>query len=297
MTPSSSLLQAHSPVPTPPRGFAPAMPWGLCRWLPAPAGRGTFPTLSLHSLCRCLDPYLAVSPLCTCPLLPEMQRPRPRCKELGTPKYPRQVASTGRPISRLQSFAHVQAPTLARPPDYSYRRRTRLLGSRAVYTAHSPVGYLPRVAASLHARHGQLAWRDFHPLECSLVGCSRTCWTTNKVSWSHLHPPIPFDPQGLVALNFLSADRTCTGWSAAVTGCTLLKPPYRVSTCCKRSLSSATRLSVIETKTDRETSGCMVPPSVSLATNAALLSRKSIHACCASLSLVCRVLLNWDSSC
>src|SRR5262249_43328979 len=35
-------------------------------------------------------------------------------------------------------------------------------------------------------------------------GRIRTCWTTHKVSWSHLHPPIPFDPQGLVALFYLS---------------------------------------------------------------------------------------------
>src|SRR6516164_3392593 len=34
-------------------------------------------------------------------------------------------------------------------------------------------------------------------------GGIRTRWTTNKVSWRH-HPPIPFDPQGLVALFYLS---------------------------------------------------------------------------------------------
>ncbi len=45
-------------------------------------------------------------------------------------------------------------------------------GGRAVYTTHSPVGYLPRDVASLRIRHEQLIRRDSHPLDCSLVGRS-----------------------------------------------------------------------------------------------------------------------------
>ena len=44
--------------------------------------------------------------------------------------------------------------------------------ARAVYTTHSPVGYLPRDVASLRIRHEQLIRLDFHQLDCSLVGCS-----------------------------------------------------------------------------------------------------------------------------
>jgi hypothetical protein len=47
-----------------------------------------------------------------------------------------------------------------------------LQGGRAVYTTHSPVGYLPRDVASLRIRHEQLIRLDFHQLDCSLVGCS-----------------------------------------------------------------------------------------------------------------------------
>ena len=47
-----------------------------------------------------------------------------------------------------------------------------LQGGRAVYTTHSPVGYLPRDVASLRIRHEQLIRRDFHPLDCGLVGRS-----------------------------------------------------------------------------------------------------------------------------
>jgi hypothetical protein len=48
-----------------------------------------------------------------------------------------------------------------------------LLGSQDVYTTHSPVRYLPRDVASLRVRHEQLTRRDFHPLDCSLAGCSQ----------------------------------------------------------------------------------------------------------------------------
>jgi len=95
------------------------------------------------------------------------------------PTIPAKQLQRGVQFSRLQSFTNVQAPTLARPPGCSHRRKL-FLGDQAVYTAHNPVGYLPRVAVSLHARHGQLAWLDSHQLECSLVGCSRTRWTTNE---------------------------------------------------------------------------------------------------------------------
>jgi hypothetical protein len=50
------------------------------------------------------------------------------------------------------------------------------LGSRAVYTTHSSVGYLPRDVASLRIRHEQLIRLDFHQLDCSLVGCSDVHW-------------------------------------------------------------------------------------------------------------------------
>jgi hypothetical protein len=107
-------------------------------------------------------------------------------KSSAHPTIPAKQFQLGVQISRLQSFTHVQAPTLARPPGCSHRRKKAdFLGGQAVYTAQNPVGYLPRVAASLHARIGQLAWLDSHQLECSLVGCSRTRWTTNEISWSH----------------------------------------------------------------------------------------------------------------
>src|SRR5512135_689265 len=74
-------------------------------------------------------------------------------------------------ISRLQSFDHLQAPALARPPDCSDRGACAP-GRQAFHTTHRPAGYPDRDVASLHARHGQLAWLDSHQLGRSLVGCS-----------------------------------------------------------------------------------------------------------------------------
>ena len=83
-----------------------------CRSLP---GRWPFPTLSLQSLRRCLDPYPAVSSKCLCSLLPWRQRPHLRRQRFGTPLYPCNATSTGNSFSGLQSFTNVQAPTLVRP--------------------------------------------------------------------------------------------------------------------------------------------------------------------------------------
>ena len=93
----------------------------LCRLLSVPAGRWPFPTLSLQSLHGCLDPYPAVPFRCTYPFLPGKLRPRHRRDKLGTPNEPCNATSTGDPFSELQSFANVQAPTLARPPGCTHR--------------------------------------------------------------------------------------------------------------------------------------------------------------------------------
>jgi hypothetical protein len=96
-------------------------PTGLCRLLPVPAGRWPFPTLSLNSLCRCLDPYPAMSSWCTRPFLPRRRRLHIWWNVFHTSHAPGNAASAGEPFSRLQSFAHVQAPALAQPPGCTHR--------------------------------------------------------------------------------------------------------------------------------------------------------------------------------
>ncbi len=75
VTLSSSLLRAHAPVPNPPPPSAFARGAGLCRFMPIPAGSGTFPILSLQSFDGRLCPYPGKGPRCIRPFLPADLQP------------------------------------------------------------------------------------------------------------------------------------------------------------------------------------------------------------------------------
>ncbi len=171
VTPPSSLIRTHAPDQTPPVVFGLPYWTGLCRSLPVPAGRWSFPTLSLQSLHRRLDPYPGMPLWCICPFLPRELQPHPRCTELGAPDNRRNATSTTTPISGRQSFRYVQAPMLASPPGCTYRADSAAYGQPG-RLRHAMDWKLPsRTVVLLHDRNGQLSWRDFHPLDCSLVGC------------------------------------------------------------------------------------------------------------------------------
>ncbi len=86
VTHPSLLILAHAPDHISPAIFDLTITTGLCRLSPVPAGRWSFPTLSLQSLRRCLDPYPAVSLWCSCSLLPRGQRPHIQRHTFGTLK-------------------------------------------------------------------------------------------------------------------------------------------------------------------------------------------------------------------
>jgi hypothetical protein len=117
----SQLIRAHASDRIPPNALVFPCTLGLCRLSPVPAGIWPFPTLSLQSLHRCLDPYSVVSPECTCPLLPREHWPHAMGNAFGTQNYPCNATSTGSRISELQSFVYLQAPMLARPPGHTHR--------------------------------------------------------------------------------------------------------------------------------------------------------------------------------
>lgn len=98
---------------------------GLCRLLPAPAGRWPFPTLSPRPLRRCSDPYPATLLGCTCPLPSPRTPVSPHGKRVRRADLPPHSNFGGEPISRLQSFVYLRAPTLARPPGCSDRDASR----------------------------------------------------------------------------------------------------------------------------------------------------------------------------
>ena len=80
------------------------------------------------------------------------------------------ATSAGGLISGLQSFAHVQAPRLARPPGCS---RRFIAEERPGRLHHASLGWFPAprcgIATCVNEQFTRL---DFHQLDCSLVGCS-----------------------------------------------------------------------------------------------------------------------------
>ena len=145
---------------------------GLCRLSPVPAGRWPFPTLSLQSLHRRLDPYPEMPLWCPCPFLPRELQPQPRCTHFGASSIPPQCNFNGDLVTGRQSFRYVQAPMVVSPPGCTYRAGSMSCGQPG-RLRHAMDWKLPsRTVVSLHDRNGQLSWRVFHPLDCSLVGCS-----------------------------------------------------------------------------------------------------------------------------
>ena len=106
---------------------------GLCWLSPVPAGSWPFPTLSLQSLHRCLDPYPVVFLQCFCPFLPEGHRTHVSSETFATPNPFLHCNFSRACFSRLQSFLYVQAPMLARPPRLLLPLKLNPQGSRAVY--------------------------------------------------------------------------------------------------------------------------------------------------------------------
>src|SRR5271157_5792107 len=121
---------------------------GLCRLSPVPAGRWPFPTLSLHSLRRRLDPYPATPDGCTCPFLPHQHRPRIRENMLGEAELSlRCNFHRGRTLGAAV-IRYLQAPTLARPPDCTYRTTLRCWAAGPCTPRIAGDSYLPPAVVS-----------------------------------------------------------------------------------------------------------------------------------------------------
>ena len=104
ITPPSSLIRAHASDQVPPGASVVPRTPGPCRLSPVPAGGWPFPTLSLQSLRRRLDPYPAASLECTCPFLPREHRPHATEDAFGTRNCPCNATSTG---SRISGYIRV----------------------------------------------------------------------------------------------------------------------------------------------------------------------------------------------
>jgi len=91
---------------------------------------------------RCWDPYPAALLGCACPLLHRGHRSHPTLDGFDARIYPHTATSVGSPISRLQSFDHLRAPTLARPPGCSHRSSANAAGQPGL-SHHASPGRLP----------------------------------------------------------------------------------------------------------------------------------------------------------
>ena len=122
ITPRSSLLRAHSPIPS---DSSCLRPWpratSLCRLLPAPAVSGIFPTLSLRIFPRMLGPMPRRSHKLLMPVTSSVSSAFPWAAEDWLPASTRETTFSRKSFSRLQTFLYVQASEFARLPGCSYR--------------------------------------------------------------------------------------------------------------------------------------------------------------------------------
>ncbi len=147
----SSLLRAHAP------GHLPLSASGLCpgsenlrRLSPVPAARWSFPTLSLPSLRRRLDPYPAASLGCVCPLLLQDPRPHVTGNTFGTRILPLSSNFPGRRFRGCSRSFTFRLPRSLGPQVAPTATSLSMPGGRAVYTTHRPDGYPCRDVVSLH---------------------------------------------------------------------------------------------------------------------------------------------------
>jgi|GEM_PF-2759043 len=145
VTPPSSLLRTHAPDQNPPANFDLPYIAGLCRLLPGPAGRGSFPTLSLQSLHRCLDPYPGVPLRCFCPFLPGELQPHQRCTKFGAPNIRRNATSTTTLFRGGSHSVMFRLPCLLAPQMAPTARAPCPTGSQVVYATQWTGSYLPEL--------------------------------------------------------------------------------------------------------------------------------------------------------
>ena len=152
-SPTCIALTGSCASPQPSRCLGYPRTVGLCRLLSAPAGRRTFPTFSLR-ICPCvLGPLPRWLLRCSYPFLPSRHRPSPRSDRVGAPQCPCSDFSTA-PLSRLQSFADVQARRCAHHPGRSYRYGLHRMAA-VVFTSEPLVGrYLPTPRICLPSESG-----------------------------------------------------------------------------------------------------------------------------------------------
>ena len=142
VTPSSLLVRAHAPDHPPPRASARALCAGSLQVVASPCCEMALPDVISAILAQVLGPLPRRVLGCACPLLHRGHRSHPTLDGFDARIYPHTATSVGSPISRLQSFDYLRAPTLARPPGCSHRSSANAAG-RPGLSHHASPGRLP----------------------------------------------------------------------------------------------------------------------------------------------------------
>jgi len=172
ITPPSSLIRTHAPVLNPPRASVTPRSLGLCRLLSAPAGRRTFPVLSLRLFLCVLGPLPRLLLWCLCPFLPTGQRPSRREDPVGAWQKPVQQLQYGTFIEAAV-ICSCSGPQMCSPP-WLLLPQCLTAPSSCGFYIHASFGLLPfRTVDMLTVRFGQLTVEGLTPSKIrSLSGCS-----------------------------------------------------------------------------------------------------------------------------
>ena len=145
VTPPSSLLRTHAPDQHPPVLFGSPYSTGPCRLSPVPAGWWSFPTLSLQSVHRCLDPYPGMPLRCPRPFLPRELQPHPRCTDFGASITRRNATSTTTLLRGGSHFVMFRLPRSLAPQFAPTAQALCPAGSQGVYATQWTGSYLPEL--------------------------------------------------------------------------------------------------------------------------------------------------------
>ena len=142
ITPPSSLLWAHATNPLPLTDFVSTTTVSLGRYASLPAGKGSFPTLSLRFFPWMLGSLPRRSTGCSCPFLPRQQRPSPRSSWVGYPLSPVPRLLNGKVFAVAIIPLSVQASRFARHPGRAHRG---VLDSGSIGDLPAGFGAFPKV--------------------------------------------------------------------------------------------------------------------------------------------------------
>ena len=136
---SYGLMRQTTTLPAPP--VCPLCARSL-QVVASPCWAMALPDIISATLVQVLGPIPRRAPRLHGPFLDRGHRPHPTGNGLGARIYPHTATSVGSPISRLQSFVYLRAPTLARPPGCSHRSSASAAG-RPGLSHHASPGRLP----------------------------------------------------------------------------------------------------------------------------------------------------------